>query len=76
MAHILRDKEKRHCVLQSVHPSPLSAHGGFVSFTTTIITIILPLVKQYPSTLANTNISFSLSTVAMRPLQEDQRVAP
>ncbi|KKZ60046.1 uracil-DNA glycosylase [[Emmonsia] crescens] len=30
VAHILRDKEKRHCVLQSVHPSPLSAHGGFL----------------------------------------------
>lgn len=28
VAHIQREK---HCVLQAVHPSPLSAHGGFVS---------------------------------------------
>lgn len=52
VAHILRDKEKRHCVLQSVHPSPLSAHGGFVSFSTTIAHITpihhhLTLVMQF-----------------------------
>lgn len=30
---------KKHCVLQSVHPSPLSAHGGFVSLALIFLTV-------------------------------------
>lgn len=30
---VAKVNKSKHCVLQSVHPSPLSAHGGFVSFT-------------------------------------------
>ena len=28
---VARVDRQRHCILQSVHPSPLSAHKGFVS---------------------------------------------
>lgn len=30
---VAKINKSKHCVLQSVHPSPLSAHGGFVSST-------------------------------------------
>ena len=30
---VAKVNKSKHCVLQSVHPSPLSAHGGFVSWT-------------------------------------------
>jgi uracil-DNA glycosylase len=33
---VAKINREKHCVLLSKHPSPLSAHGGFVSFPLTL----------------------------------------
>lgn len=57
--------KKRHLVLTSVHPSPLSAYKGFVS----ILRHYFPVL---PKDVACTNAS---RAVGLRPLQKDKRVA-
>ena len=51
----------RHHILRSVHPSPLSANGGFVSCTP-------------PSSFNYVGFADELCTVRLWPFQEDKRV--